>query len=92
MSIPSEAQFDMMESALVSGDREDELRACGWKWNANLGRGPSGIVLEVMRLPPGPPRRFRTVYVPDNPERPIVWDVHDGTAGRLEDENGHALE
>jgi len=62
-----------------------------WAHNADLGTDAEGNLLEVRSLPPLEAGQFRTVYVPLDDARPIVWDAFINGRGEICAPDGTAL-
>ena len=62
-----------------------------WTPNASLGTDAGGDLIEVRSLPPLEAGQFRTVYVPFDDARPIVWDAFIDGRGELCAPDGTAL-
>lgn len=72
----------------MSPARAAELRALGWALDCDRGPGVAGDILDVRSTPVHAAGLFRTVYVPFDPESPILFDVSIDSSGRIRDAEG----
>lgn len=62
-----------------------------WAPNADLGTDAGGDLIEVRSLPPMAAGQFRTVYVPHDDARPLVWDAYVDGRGDICSPDGTSL-
>ncbi len=72
----------------MSPARAAELRALGWVLDCDRGPGVAGDIIGVRSTPMHAAGLFRTVYVPFDPQAPILFDVSIDGSGRVRDADG----